>query len=121
MSLLPSAENVHTLGSSRSSGRIVAEYCQRLLTVLSRWLILHFSFALAVKLSCHFDVGTEIVLPFTGREGLVPRTAKEPVQQGHDLVKGFFRFFSFPFSLSSLIYEFVPLGQKLVFAPAEKS
>ena len=45
---------------------IVAEYCQRLLTVLSRWLILHFSFALAVKLSCQFDVGTEIVLPFTG-------------------------------------------------------
>ena len=49
---------------------IVAEYCQRLLTVLSRWLILHFSFALAVKLSCHFDVGTEIVLPFTGRNVL---------------------------------------------------
>ena len=45
---------------------IVAEYCQRLLTVLSRRLILHFSFALAVKLSCHFDVGTEIVLPLTG-------------------------------------------------------
>lgn len=33
-------------------------------------LILHFSFALAVKLSCHFDVGTEIVLPFTGRNVL---------------------------------------------------
>lgn len=49
---------------------IVAEYCQRLLTVLSRRLILHFSFALAVKLSCHFDVGTEIVLPFTGRNVL---------------------------------------------------
>ena len=49
---------------------IVAEYCQRLLTVLSRRLILHFSFALAVKLSCHFDVGTEIVLPFTGRNDL---------------------------------------------------
>lgn len=49
---------------------IVAEYCQRLLTVLSRWLILHFSFALAVKLSCHFGVGTEIVLPFTGRNVL---------------------------------------------------
>lgn len=68
--MLPSAENVHTLGSSRSSGMIVAEYSQRLLTVLSRWLILHFSFALAVKLSCHFDVGTEIVLPFTGRNVL---------------------------------------------------
>jgi len=51
----------------------------------------------------------------------VPRTAKEPVQQGHDRVQGFFRFFSFPFSLSFLIYEFVPFGQKPVFAPAEKS
>lgn len=122
MSLLPSAENVHTLGSSRSSGMIVAEYCQRLLTVLSRRLILQFSFALAVKLSCHFDVGTEIVLPLpAGTSFNVPRTAKEPVQQGHDLVQGFFRFFSFPFSLSSLIYEFVPFGQKPVFAPAEKS
>ena len=68
--MLPSAENVYTLGSSRSSGMIVAEYCQRLLTVLSRWLILHFSFALAVKLSCHLGVGTEIVLPFTGRNVL---------------------------------------------------
>ena len=122
MSLLPSAENVYTLGSSRSSGMIVAEYCQRLLTVLSRWLILHFSFALAVKLSCHLGVGTEIVLPLpAGTSFNVPRTAKEPVQQGHDPVQGFFRFFSFPFSLSSLIYEFVPFGQKPVFAPAEKS
>jgi hypothetical protein len=62
---------------------IVAEYCQRLLTVLSRRLILHFSFALAVKLSCHFGVGTEIVLPLpAGTSFNVPRTAKEPVQQG---------------------------------------
>ena len=49
---------------------IVAEYCQRLLTVLSRWLILHFPFALAVKHSSNLDDSTEIDLPFTGRNVL---------------------------------------------------
>ena len=72
--------------------------------------------------SCHFDVGTEIVLPFTGRNVLqcAANRKKEPVQQGHDPVQGFFRFFSFRSLFLPLIYEFVPFGQKPVLCACRK-
>lgn len=103
MSLLPSAENVHTLGSSRSSGMIVAEYCQRLLTVLQP--LAHSAFCICpcrqtlMSLRCrHRD------RPSVYRQER-PSMCREPQRSRCSkgmTVRGFFRFFSFPFSLSSL-------------------